>query len=137
MTTMRNMAIPALILLAGILLWHCAAIRAGEADPVPVRIDLQDGLAGQAVTVRFGDAATLNHSVSSAVPLKGPAGTMTTTLPPGTYDLSVESAAGESLPALRASETVTVRADAPLYIGVRRTGEHLSVTIQETPFLYF
>ena len=130
---------------AGIL-WTLGVLTTGcggetrvqsDGDLVKVQIDLQWGFEGQVVTVKFSGEEHFHTELSELVPLAGPLASFVTRLPRGENDLLVRwSPPNLQEESHEDSADFELRDAEEYFIGLRASGDTLTIEIQDSPFLY-
>ena len=98
---------------------------------VPLQVDLQDGFAGEPVTLRLNGAEVFSAARLNTRQQIGLAETVSLEVAPGEATIQVTVGRG------RIADQITVRIASPIYVGVSVTGQdRLRFRVSETPFGY-
>lgn len=138
---MRSVYASATVLLCAGLMARCQLADglddAENTRPrVTVQVDLQFGLAGNQVALRFNGEESVRMILSDAAPFSGPLATFDVALPRGENHLNAVWHIAGAGPLLEENRLITL-GDAPhYYLGIGVTNGKLVLSIQEEPFGY-
>lgn len=107
-----------------------ANLQPSGGEQLTLRIDLQEGFAGDAVAIKLnGKRAFAKKQVSTQL-LLGKADSFTTTIPPGPLRIDLE------IKTRNLQETITLHAEHNTYIGVSIVENRLIYSLADKPYGY-